>query len=192
MFHSMVACFALVIVLSMFCVGQLASLLDIPHSQQVCLCLSACFFAARAQDFVSKLESAAQECGIRLKRLDKKSEKAACTVQKARLLQLLHAEETPAAVLALVLPLLVLKSCNRLMSIPGRAIGGVLVMLEGNMQPEQHALIQQFHQLVVDSLKAAAAGDGASANGGVGEQLAGLVPQVKVLAGVESSTPANA
>jgi hypothetical protein len=145
--------------------------------------------AAAAQDFVGKLEAAAQECGIRLKRLDKKSEKAACTAHKARLLALLHDEQAPAAVLALVLPLLVLKSCHKLMSIPGRAIGGVLALLGGKLEPEQHALVQQFHELVVDSLKAAAAGgsEGAASS----EQLQALVSQVKALAGGEGGAPAS-
>lgn len=136
---------------------------------------------------MAKLEAAAQECGICLKRLDKKSEKAACSAQKARLMQLLHEEQSPAAVLALALPLLVLKTCHRLMSIPGRAIGGVLALLQEKLEPEQHTLVQQFHELVVESLKAAAAG-GQDAAGT--EQLQGLVPGLKVLAGVESTSGA--
>lgn len=147
------------------------------------------YYVTNTQDFVSKLEAAAQECGIRLKRLDKKSEKAACTAHKARLLQLLHDEQSPAAVLALVLPLLVLKCYHKLMSIPGRAIGGVLVLLLDKLEPEQHALVQQFHELVVDSLKAAAAGsEGSQGDAKVQE----LVPQVKTLAGVEGSAAAEA
>lgn len=143
---------------------------------------------AAAQDFVGKLEAAAQECGIRLKRLDKKSEKAACTAHKARLLALLHDEQAPAAVLALVLPLLVLRSCHKLLSISGRAIGGVLALLGGKLEPEQHALVQQFHELVVDSLKTAAAGaaEGAASS----EQLQTLLPQVKALAGAEGGPSA--
>lgn len=143
---------------------------------------------AAAQDFVGKLEAAAQECGIRLKRLDKKSEKAACTAHKVRLLALLHDEQAPAAVLALVLPLLVLRSCHKLLSIPGRAIGGVLALLGGKLEPEQHALVKQFHELVVDSLKAAAAGaaEGAASS----EQLQTLLLQVKALAGAEGGASA--
>lgn len=138
---------------------------------------------------MSKLEAAAQECSIRLKRLDKKAEKAACTAHKARLLGLLHDEQAPAAVLSLALPLLVLKSSHKLMSIPGRAIGGVLGLLESKLEPEQHALVQQFHELVVDTLKAAASGNEGSANS---EQLQVLVPQVKALAGVEGTTASTA
>jgi hypothetical protein len=139
------------------------------------------------QDFVSKLEAAAMECGIRLKRLDKKAEKAACSAQKAKLLQLLHDEQAPAAALALVLPLLVLKSCNKLMSIPGRAIGGVLVLLQGQLEEEQHTLVQQFHERVVESLKAGSA-DGAGAGDAESQQsMHALVSQVKQLAGVEGA-----
>lgn len=144
------------------------------------------------QDFITKLEAAAQECGIRLKRLDKKADKAACTAQKARLLQLLHAEQVPAAVLALVLPLLVLKGCNKLMSIPGRAISGVLALLQAKMEPEQHALVQQFHELVVESLKAAAAGNKGAADTDTEQQLQGLIPAMKALAGVENTSAAAA
>jgi hypothetical protein len=140
------------------------------------------------QDFVSKLEAASQQCGIRLKRLDKKSEKAACTAHKARLLGLLQDEQAPAAVLALVLPLLALKTSNKLVSIPGRAIGGVLALLQSKLEAEQHSLVQQFHELVVDSLKSAAAGGEASAGP---EQLQTLIPHVKALAGVEGAAGAS-
>jgi hypothetical protein len=44
----------------------------------------------------SALEAAASECGLRLRRLDKKSEKAAAAAAKARLLALLSDEEDPA------------------------------------------------------------------------------------------------
>lgn len=148
--------------------------------------------ACVVQDFVSKLEAAAMECGIRLKRLDKKSEKAACSAQKAKLLQLLHDEQAPAAVLALVLPLLVLKSCNKLMNIPGRAIGGVLALLQGQLEEEQHALVQQFHKRVVESLKAASAGGEGSGDAESQQSMQALVSQVKQLAGVEGAAAATA
>lgn len=147
--------------------------------------------ACAVQDFVSKLEAAALECGIRLKRLDKKAEKAACAAQKAKLLQLLRDEQVPAAVLALVLPLLVLKTCHKALSIPGRAIGGILVLLQGKLEEEQHALVQQFHELVVESLKAASAGSEGPSDAASQQSLQAMVPKVKELAGVEATTAAG-
>lgn len=142
------------------------------------------------QEFIEKLEAAAQQCGIRLRRMDKKSEKAACSAHKARLMQILHSEQSPSAVLALALPLLVLKTSNKLVSIPGRAMGGVLALLQAKMAPEQHSLLQQFHELVVDSLKAASACKAAGLSSESQQQLDKLLPDVKSLVGVETATDA--
>jgi hypothetical protein len=146
-----------------------------------CLCL---------QEFVAELEAAAQECGIRLKRLDKKAEKAAVSGHRARLMGLLHGEQAPAAVLALALPLLVLKTCSKLVSIPGRAIGSVLAMLQPQLEEGQFVLVQGFHEGVVASLKAASggAGDAAAAE----QQLEAQAQQLKALVGVDVDTAAPA
>jgi hypothetical protein len=62
------------------------------------------------QDAESALESAADTVGIRLRRPDKKSEKAALAALRSRLLAALSTEQDPAAALALVVPLLFIKA----------------------------------------------------------------------------------
>ncbi len=65
------------------------------------------------QDLEASLESAAAELGLRLRCLDKKSEKAALAAQRARLLAALALEGVPANALALALPLVVLKATGK-------------------------------------------------------------------------------
>lgn len=132
------------------------------------------------------------ECSIRLKRLDKKSEKALLSAQRARLLQLLESEQSPATALALALPLLTIKVSSKLVNIPGRAIAGVLAALQPSMQEDEFAVVQQYHQLVVDSLKQQSkqqqGADGEQPAVDVDQQLAGLLPKLKALVGIESSS----
>jgi hypothetical protein len=106
------------------------------------------------QEFFNHLEAAASECGMRLKRLDKKSEKAALASHKARLLALLAPESSPAAALALVVPLLVLVHCHKLVTLPGRSLSVVIDKLKEQLSEEQFKLLSEYHAAVVASLKA--------------------------------------
>ncbi|WIA28133.1 hypothetical protein OEZ86_010705 [Tetradesmus obliquus] len=135
------------------------------------------------QELLSQLEAAGAECGMRLRRLDKKSEKALLVQQKARLLGLLTPEQSPAAVLALALPLLAVKAAGKLVNTPGRAIGGVLAALQPHLQEPEVELMQQYHALVVESLRAQSSGAGEQQQQQqqLEEQLAGLTPRLKAL-----------
>lgn len=62
------------------------------------------------QEVETALESAAGDLGLRVRQLDKKSEKAAAATERARLLDALSAESDAAAALMLVVPLLFLKA----------------------------------------------------------------------------------
>uniref|UniRef100_A0A383VL45 E3 UFM1-protein ligase 1 homolog n=1 Tax=Tetradesmus obliquus TaxID=3088 RepID=A0A383VL45_TETOB len=138
------------------------------------------------QELLSQLEAAGAECGMRLRRLDKKSEKALLVQQKARLLGLLTPEQSPAAVLALALPLLAVKAAGKLVNTPGRAIGGVLAALQPHLQEPEVELMQQYHALVVESLRAQSSGAGEQQQQQqLEEQLAGLTPRLKALVGIE-------
>ena len=142
------------------------------------------------QALLVQLEAAAAECGMRLRRLEKKSEKALLTAQRARLLGALESETSPAAALALALPLLAAKAAGRLVNAPGRAISGVLAALRPSMSEADADLVQRFHAAVVDSLRAHA-GRGDEAGGGGNssdsgdpvasqqQQLDDLLPQLK-------------
>ncbi|GBF94592.1 hypothetical protein Rsub_06707 [Raphidocelis subcapitata] len=134
--------------------------------------------AGGPSDVAAALEAAAGECGLRLRRLDKKSEKAAVAAAKARLLALLDAEQEPAAALALALPLLHLRATGRLLSLPGRAMGPVLARLEGQLPEGGYETARAFLDGVVESLKQG--GGGAE----LAEGLAAQLPALKVLAGL--------
>ncbi|KAI8468856.1 MAG: hypothetical protein J3K34DRAFT_294179 [Monoraphidium minutum] len=136
--------------------------------------------AGGAQEVADALEAAAAECGLRLRRLDKKAEKAALAAAKGRLVALLADEPDPAAALALALPLLHLKATGRLLSVPGRAMGPVLQRLKGQLPDEGFAAAQAFLEDVVESLKQQGGGGGGEA---AGARLAEALPRLKALAG---------
>jgi hypothetical protein len=150
------------------------------------------------QELLSQLEAAGAECGMRLKRLDKKAEKALLVSQKSRLSGLIGPEQSPAAVLALALPLLAVKAAGKLVNTPGRAIGGVLTALQSHLQEQEVDLVQQYHALVVESLKAQSAGSKAAGEGEqqqqqqVEEQLVGLTLRLKALVGIEAAAAGGA
>lgn len=62
------------------------------------------------QDMVAAFEQASDEAGVRLRRPDKKNEKAAVAAVRASLLAGLAGEQDPAAVLAQVVPLMFTKA----------------------------------------------------------------------------------
>ncbi len=71
-------------------------------------------FLAPPQPPTQGLEQAAGELGLRLRRPDKKNEKAAVAGVRASLLSALAAEQDAAAALALVVPLLFIKATGAL------------------------------------------------------------------------------
>jgi hypothetical protein len=149
------------------------------------------------QELLSQLEAAGSECGMRLKRLDKKAEKTLLVSQKSRLMGLLGPEQSPAAVLALALPLLAVKAAGKLVNTPGRAIGGVLTALQSHLQEQEVELVQQYHALVVEGLRAQSvvskgAGEGEQQQQQVEEQLVGLTPRLKALVGIEAAAAGGA
>lgn len=164
------------------------------------------------------LEAAASECGLRLRRLDKKSERAASAALRSKLAAALELESAPAAGLALAVPLTFHKatgvmcvcvclgggirrqrdhaaacltrvappSPGRLVSVPGRALGGVLQRLQLELPEPSYQLLQGFHDAVVESLKLASAegAESAARAAALGEQLAAQLPALKALAGL--------
>ena len=142
-------------------------------------------------DVEAAVEAAAGECGLRLRRLEKKAEKAAIANARARLMALLADEADPAAALTLALPLLHLKATGRLLSVPGRAMAPVLQRLEGKLPEGGFEAAKRFLDDVVESLKQQGGGSGGGGGGegegaaaALGERLAAALPALKALAGV--------
>ncbi|KAG2451252.1 hypothetical protein HYH02_003859 [Chlamydomonas schloesseri] len=109
--------------------------------------------AGSVREAEALLDRAAAAVGVRPKKLDKKSEKAALAALRERLLGQLAAEAgDPPAALALMVPLAHLRITGKAVSLPGKALGPVLARL---------------------GAAAAAAAEGAG--GGMSEELAGCV-----------------
>mmetsp|Transcript_28665 Transcript_28665/g.68377 ORF Transcript_28665/g.68377 Transcript_28665/m.68377 type:complete len:806 (-) Transcript_28665:90-2507(-) len=104
-------------------------------------------------DLKAQLEDAASAAGVRLKPFDKKAEKAAVADFRRKLLEQLAHEADPASALAIAAPLLFAKATGKLVSLPGRAITGVLSIVEGRLPAAVHELVAEFHQGVVAYLK---------------------------------------
>ena len=140
--------------------------------------LGAAGTATSAIDFISAMETATEAVGLRLKRLDRKSEGPLVQAQLATLkTQAADAGDSP-TLLAAAVPFLVAKFKHRCVSLPGRALGPAVEMLREHLEEEQHAALAEFHAAVVDSLKA-------GGDGGVNAELQGkletLEPKIRTL-----------
>lgn len=69
------------------------------------------------------------------------------------------------------------------LSIPGKALAGVIELLKADLEPEAFQKLSEFHSLVVESLRSG----GSTAN----PKLAELLPVVKGIAGVVDPTDAQ-
>jgi len=125
-------------------------------------------------DMQGCLEGASSAAGLRLKRPDKKAEKAAIADVRAKLSEQLSAEAEPAAALALVVPLLFVKYTGRLITVPGRAITGVIAHLAEDMPEDAHQLVLRFHKDVVAHLKSRADSERSDSLERLQEQLPAL------------------
>jgi hypothetical protein len=134
------------------------------------------------QVFTSELDAAVEAAGLRLRRLDKRSERALVfTQRKAWEAQVASAGDAS----TLVVPLLLARQHGRLVSLPGRALGAAVELLryEKSLPEEGCALLAEFHTAVVEQLKLQSGG-----GGGSGEEqdvaaaaLEQLVPRVRAL-----------
>ena len=74
----------------------------------------------------------------------------------------------------------VLQLHGRAMSVPGKALSGVIGLLQSELPPGPFQELGQFHSLVVDSLR--------SHSPEPAPKLAALLPKIKGVAGVGGST----
>jgi hypothetical protein len=135
-------------------------------------------------EFLAALEAAAEAAGLRLRRLDKKSEPGALAAAGAALAaQAAAAGGDPVALLAVAVPLLLVRRRGRCVSLPGRALGAGVEALRGELEAPQHALLAEFHAAVVGRLKegGGGGGGGGAAAAGLDERLAALAPRVQEL-----------
>ncbi|TRY68005.1 hypothetical protein DNTS_007254 [Danionella cerebrum] len=104
------------------------------------------------EDFLSILETSAEQCGLLLKKGDKKRERQALFVHRQALLEQLRDAEDPALVLHLTSVLLFQSVTHSMLHAPGRCVPHIIAFLKSKISEEQHQLLSQFQALVVQQL----------------------------------------
>lgn len=104
------------------------------------------------EDFLSCLEMSAEECGLLLKKGDKKRERQALFVHRQALLEQLRDTEDPALVLHLTSVLLFQSVTHCMLHAPGRCVPHIIGFLQSKIPEEQHKLLSQYQSLVVKQL----------------------------------------
>lgn len=142
---------------------------------------------ADAQSAQQALQAAAEAVGLRLKPLDRKAERALVQAQQDDLQAQLADQTDPAAVLSLVVPLLVMQVHGKAITVPGRALAGIIADLKTSLESDSFELLQSYHQLVVNHLRAMSAETSSEPElEFMQEQLAAKLQAVKSMAGVRS------
>ncbi|XP_067272818.1 E3 UFM1-protein ligase 1 [Pseudorasbora parva] len=104
------------------------------------------------EDFLSCLETSAEECGLLLKKGDKKRERQALFVHRQALLEQLREAEDPALVLHLTSVMLFQNVTHCMLHAPGRCVPHIIGFLQSKIPEDQHKLLSQYQSLVVRQL----------------------------------------
>ncbi|CAI5478312.1 unnamed protein product, partial [Closterium sp. Yama58-4] len=116
-------------------------------------------------------EVAEKDLGIRLKRPDKKAERALLFSMKKSLQLQLEAEEDAVAALPLIVALLFMQAHNKALQAPGRALSAVISHLKPSLAPQDFSSLSALHSAVVAAIgKRAAGGRGQAGEGEGGEE----------------------
>ncbi|XP_076128606.1 E3 UFM1-protein ligase 1 [Alosa pseudoharengus] len=121
------------------------------------------------EDFIDSLETAAEECGLMLKRGDKKRERQALFQHRQALLEQLKLTEDPALVLHLTSVLLFQASTHCMLHAPGRCVPQIIGTLVGKIPEDQHKLLSRYQALVVKQLVSQSQGKKPEQEGGDGQ-----------------------
>lgn len=147
------------------------------------------------QEFMVELGAAAEAAGLRLRRPDKKAERAWVAAHRAALAAQAAAAADPSGVLAAAVPALLARATARAVSLPGRALAAAVEKLREHLPEEAHALLVDFHAAVVESLRSSAgegSGGGGEAAGVLAARLAEMQPRVQALLEVSGGDGAEA
>lgn len=141
------------------------------------------------EDFLSCLETSAEECGLLLKKGDKKRERQALFVHRQALSEQLRDTEDPALVLHLTSVLLFQNFTHCMLHAPGRCVPHIIGFLQSKIPEEQHKLLSQYQSLVVKQLvvqghgleKKSSLGEGAQDGPAVSDDVEGLQKELHSL-----------
>ncbi|XP_077076344.1 E3 UFM1-protein ligase 1 isoform X1 [Siphateles boraxobius] len=126
------------------------------------------------EEFLSCLEMSAEECGLLLKKGDKKRERQALFVHRQALLEQLRDAEDPALVLHLTSILLFQNVTHCMLHAPGRCVPHIIGFLQSKIPEGQLKLLSQYQGLVVKQL--VVQGHGLEKNSSLGEEDSPVVP----------------
>ena len=101
----------------------------------------------------ASLEPLASACGVRLKPLDKKAERAMLLAHRTALTAQLEAETAAPVALQVAVPLLYASRRGVALSVPGRALGAVVARLGEHVSPAEMEVLTVFHEAVVELLQ---------------------------------------
>ncbi|XP_066555162.1 E3 UFM1-protein ligase 1 isoform X2 [Amia ocellicauda] len=141
------------------------------------------------EDFLTTLESAAEVCGIMLKKGDKKKERQAVFQHRQALTEHLKVTEDPALVLHLTSVLLFQLSTHCMLHAPGRCVPQIIAALSAKISEDHHKLLSKYQGLVVKQLVGQSKKTSHMEGGGaekdeaeaVQKELLRLTPEVKEL-----------
>ncbi|XP_051730668.1 LOW QUALITY PROTEIN: E3 UFM1-protein ligase 1 [Ctenopharyngodon idella] len=128
------------------------------------------------EEFLSCLETSAEECGLLLKKGDKKRERQALFVHRQALLEQLRDTEDPALVLHLTSVLLFQNITHCMLHAPGRCVPHIIGFLQSKIPEDQHKLLSQYQSLVVKQLVVQSHGLEKNSNPGQGVEDGPVVP----------------
>jgi hypothetical protein len=144
-----------------------------------------------SQLFQIEFMAAVEAAGMRMRKLDKRSERALVFAQR-KLWEAQAAAATDAStLLMLVLPLLIARQHGRVVSLPGRALSAAIDVLQGGQLPQEALqLLSDFHAAVVEQLKLQSGGGGGGGDEGASSEveakLVAMLPRVHELAATGS------
>ncbi|KAK9956318.1 hypothetical protein ABG768_014060 [Culter alburnus] len=128
------------------------------------------------EEFLSCLETSAEDCGLLLKKGDKKRERQALFVHRQALLEQLRDAEDPALVLHLTSVLLFQNITHCMLHAPGRCVPHIIGFLQSKIPEDQHKLLSQYQSLVVKQLVVQGHGLEKNSNLGQGVEDSPVVP----------------
>lgn len=100
-------------------------------------------------EFDLALQEVAEECGLRLKKLDKKAEKAFLSTYHKELTSEIERESDPIALLPKVVALLFIQVFNKALQAPGRAIASAIHRLQKTISENSHTILLEYQSTTV-------------------------------------------
>lgn len=110
-------------------------------------------------EFINMIRDTAEESGIRLRSLDKKTEASLSESHMNVLKEQLSLAESSPMLLAAAVPILLLKHMNACTNLAGKSLSPAIDALKSHMDEEDIAVLVEFHENVLEQLRKGSDGD---------------------------------